>query len=223
MRSAYLDNIRWGTVLLVFLYHICYLFNGVGVPGGIPGAESLPALDVFAAALVYPIAVVSGTGPLWFAQMLFLFSCLLMPVRRLDRGSALEKLPAWAVFLLFLPLWGSSQVLNVPVLTMYRFGIYLAAFLMGYFILSHEKIQRELERFRLPLAGMAAASGAVCTVRWLGKNYTDPACLQSLPANLCAWSAVLAVLGLGRRHLNRESVFTRYIDRKSTRLNSSHS
>ena len=104
-------------------------------------------------------------------------------------------------------------MLNVPVLTMYRFGIYLAAFLMGSFILSHEKIQRELERFRLPLAGMAAASGAVCTVRWLGKNYTDPACLQSLPANLCAWSAVLAVLGLGRRHLNRESVFTRYMRR----------
>lgn len=284
MRNVYLDNIRWGTVLLVFLYHICYLFNGVGVPGGIPGAESVPALDVFAAAvypwfmvllfavagmsaqyalerrtpgdflrerrdkllvpstlglfvlhwttgylnirlggglafipaaLVYPIAAVSGTGPLWFAQMLFLFSCLLLPIRRLDRDKALEKLPVWAVFLLFLPLWGSSQVLNVPVLTMYRFGIYLAAFLMGYFILSHEKIQRELERFRLPLLGIATASGAVCTVRWLGKNYTDPACLQSLPANLCAWSAVLAVLGLGRRHLNRESAFTRYMRRTS--------
>ena len=98
--------------------------------------------------------------------MLFLFSCLLLPIRRLDRGKTLEKLPAWAVFLLFLPLWGSSQVLNVPVLTMYRFGIYLAAFLMGYFILSHKKIQRELERFRLPLAGQQPAEPSARSAGW---------------------------------------------------------
>lgn len=280
MRKRYLDNIRWGTVLLVVVYHVCYLFNGVGVPGGIPGAESIPALDTFASAvypwfmvllfaaagmsaryalekrtpgeflrerrdkllvpstlglfvlhwvtgylniklgggldyipgpLVYPIAVISGTGPLWFAQMLFLFSCLLVPLRGLDRARRLEKLPVWAVFLLFVPLWGASQVLNTPVLTMYRFGIYLAAFLMGYFVFAHEVVQAGLERFWLIFLGIAAASGAAYTVRWLGKNYTDPVCLQSPLTNLYAWTAVLAILGLGRRYGNRENRFTRYL------------
>ena len=284
MRKVYLDNIRWATVLLVAAYHVCYLFNGLGIPGGIPGAESLPVFDTFASAvypwfmvllfavagisaryalekrtvrqflrerrdkllvpstlglfvvhwvtgylniklggglefipapLLYPIAAVSGIGPLWFAQMLFLFSCLLVPIRRLDRDGRLGELPGWAVLLLFLPLWGSAQVLNLPVLTMYRFGIYLTVFLVGYFVLSRERIQRELERFCLPLLGTAIASGAVYTVRWLGKNFTEPECLQSLLTNFYAWAAVLAVLGCGRRYWNWENDFTRTMCRCS--------
>ena len=40
MRRHSLDNLRWAAALLVFAYHICYLYNGLGIPGGIPGAES---------------------------------------------------------------------------------------------------------------------------------------------------------------------------------------
>ena len=40
-RKAYLDNIRWITVLLVVIYHVGYLFNGVGVLGRIPGIRYL--------------------------------------------------------------------------------------------------------------------------------------------------------------------------------------
>ena len=43
MRKTYIDNIRWATVLLVLIYHVCYMFNGVGVPGGITNAENIPA------------------------------------------------------------------------------------------------------------------------------------------------------------------------------------
>ena len=48
MRKTYIDNIRWVTVLLVLIYHVCYIFNGVGVPGGIPNAENIPAFDALA-------------------------------------------------------------------------------------------------------------------------------------------------------------------------------
>ncbi len=30
-RKLYLDHIRWSTVLLVMFYHVCYLFNDVGI------------------------------------------------------------------------------------------------------------------------------------------------------------------------------------------------
>ena len=90
--------------------------------------------------LVYPISVISGIGPLWFAQMLFAYSCLLVLLRRLGWAEKwrkrCENLPSAVFVLLFLPLWGAAQVLNLPVLTMYRFGIYLAAFLIGYLVLS---------------------------------------------------------------------------------------
>ncbi|WP_304175628.1 hypothetical protein [Pseudobutyrivibrio ruminis] len=29
MRKVYLDNIRWITVVLVVIYHVIYIFNGV--------------------------------------------------------------------------------------------------------------------------------------------------------------------------------------------------
>jgi len=286
MRRPYLDNIRWATVLLVIAYHVCYLFNGVGVPGGIPNAESIPALDTAAgivypwfmvllfavagisaryaleqktvgqflrarrdkllipstlglfpvhwvtgywnlrlagalaylpASLVYPVAVLSGIGPLWFAQMLFLFSCLLALIRRLDRQDRLVckmEHPVCLV-LLFLPLWGASHLLNLPVLTMYRFGIYLTAFLIGYLILSQEEAQGALERYCLPLLAGALAGGVIHGLRWRGTDYTAPACLQSFLTNLYLWLAVLAILGCGRRYLNRETALTRFFNRRS--------
>lgn len=42
MRKTYIDNIRASVVLIVLIYHVCYMFNGVGVPGGIPNAENIP-------------------------------------------------------------------------------------------------------------------------------------------------------------------------------------
>ena len=62
-RKAYLDNIRWITVLLVTVYHVGYLFNGVGVLGGIPNAKHLAVWDGFLY-IVYP----------WFMVLLFLVS-----------------------------------------------------------------------------------------------------------------------------------------------------
>ena len=29
MRKLYIDNIRWITVVLVVLYHVIYMFNGI--------------------------------------------------------------------------------------------------------------------------------------------------------------------------------------------------
>ena len=59
-RYAYLDHIRWMTVLLVIVYHVCYLFNGVGILGGVPNARNLPFLDT-----------ISGTVYPWFMVLLF--------------------------------------------------------------------------------------------------------------------------------------------------------
>lgn len=284
MRKTYLDTVRWATVLLVLVYHVCYIFNGVGVPGGIPGAESIPALDAAASmvypwfmallfvvagisaryslqkrtarqflkeravkllvpstlglfavhwvtgylnirmggglayippALVYPISAISGIGPLWFIQTLFLFSCLLVPLRKLDKKDRLWTLCGRAnlpvILLLFLPLWGGAQVLNMPLLTMYRFGNYFTAFLIGYFVLSHEGAQEKLEKARVPLLCLAVIGAVLFTAYYYGSDYTSPQCLQSLPTNVYAWVAILAVLGCARKYLNRETAFGRYM------------
>lgn len=157
MRKTYIDNIRFITVVLVVIYHVIYIFNGITVHGIIgPFAKSQPQ-DVYQY-IVYPwfmlllfvvsgmsarfelerktekefvrtrtrkllvpstigllvffwilgyynmlisgafdsmgnvpkpvlflIMAVSGSGPLWYIQMLWLFSILLIFIRRIEK------------------------------------------------------------------------------------------------------------------------------------------
>ena len=63
MRKTYLDNIRWITVVLVVIYHVIYIFNGVVVHGIIgPFSEHQPQ-DTYQY-IVYP----------WFMFLLFVVS-----------------------------------------------------------------------------------------------------------------------------------------------------
>ena len=228
-RYAYLDHIRWMTVLLVIVYHVCYLFNGVGIFGGVPNARNLPFLDTISGTvypwfmvllfvvagmcarfalvqqgnraflrnrarkllvpstlglfvlhwvtgylnirmggamdtipkpLLYPISVLSGIGPLWFVQLLFLFSAILVLIRKIDRNGHLfrlgEKCPSWLICAFALLIWGAAQVGNMPVITTYRIGIYLTAFLLGYAVFAHESVMERVERMRW---GTLAAAG----------------------------------------------------------------
>lgn len=52
------------------------------------------------------------------------------------------------LFSLVLLVWGSSFILNTPVVTVYRFGIYLLMFLLGYYIFSDDEIIEKLEKFQ---------------------------------------------------------------------------
>lgn len=48
------------------------------------------AVDTIPKPLLYPISVLSGIGPLWFVQLLFLFSAILVLIRRIDRNDHLS-------------------------------------------------------------------------------------------------------------------------------------
>ena len=63
MRKHYLDNIRWTTVLLVGLYHVMYIFNGVAVFGVVGPLREVQYQDSFLY-LCYP----------WFMLLLFIVS-----------------------------------------------------------------------------------------------------------------------------------------------------
>ena len=60
MRKVYLDNIRWITVVLVVIYHVIYIFNGV-IQHGIIGPFSEHQLQDTYQYIVYP----------WFMLLLF--------------------------------------------------------------------------------------------------------------------------------------------------------
>lgn len=63
MRKHYLDNIRWGTILLVVLYHVLYMFNGVMTDGVVGSVTDFHGQDVLQY-ILYP----------WFMVILFIVS-----------------------------------------------------------------------------------------------------------------------------------------------------
>ena len=288
MRKNFIDNIRWITVLIVLVYHVCYMFNGVGVPGGIPNAKNIPAFDALIyvvypwfmvllfvisgmsaryslqkrtvkqflkertvkllvpstlglfvihwitgylnikiggglpyipKALIYPISAVSGTGPLWFIQMLFIFSYVLVILKKIDINDKVWQLCKKAnlpiILSLFVVIFGAAQILNMPVLTTYRFGIYFAAFLIGYYIFSHNEVQEKIESICTPMLFLAVL-GAICyTFYYFGSDYTSSECLKSIITNLYLWIVVLAVIGCAKRYCGRETAYTRYMTKSS--------
>ena len=160
MRKNYLDNIRWMTIVLVVVYHVVYMFNGIvtmGVigpfsekqyqdgiqyilypwfmnllfivsgmcarydlerhtlrefvhsrtqkllvpstigllmTGWVQGYINMSISDAFPTIpdtvpgfAMYLIMVMSGTGVLWFIQMLWLFSMLLVVIQKVEKGN----------------------------------------------------------------------------------------------------------------------------------------
>lgn len=287
MRKHFLDNLRYGVVIAVILYHIFYEFNSVGVIRNV-AIQGIPSLDVIEyilypwfMAILFLIAGISaryalqrrnhkeflkervrrllipsvtvmlligwpmglindyyydmfqgngdqipgvikyliyclcGTGPLWFCRELFLGSLLLVLVRKLDKKDRLwqwgGKVNFPAVLLLFFLVWGSSQILNTPVVEVYRHGIYLCVFFLGYAVFSHDGVQEMLEKNRYLLLAAAVVLGIIYVIRFRGINFAATVNLKGPLVNAYAWLACLALLGCGKAWWDRETVFTRYM------------
>jgi peptidoglycan/LPS O-acetylase OafA/YrhL len=167
----------------------------------------------------YPVMVISGIGPLWFIQMLWVFSLLLVLIRKIDSKDKFYtlcgKCNLFLILFLFFPLWGASQILNMPVITTYRFGIYFVAFLLGYFIFAHDEIQGKVQRIHLPMLMLAVVTGIAYTVSYFGRNFTEDACLKSIFTNAYLWIAILAILGCGKAWFNKTSKFAAYMTKSS--------
>lgn len=290
MRKTYIDNIRWITVVLVVLYHVIYMFNGVEVAGVIGPFSENQYQDAFQY-IVYPwfmfllfvvsgmsarfylnnhshkefvkvrtrkllvpstlgllvfgwilgyynmlmsgafesmgavpkpifylIMVVSGTGPLWYIQLLWLYSVLLVIFRKIEK----DKLYNWCAkvnvpFLLVLvvAIWGSANILNAPVIVVYRFGIYGLGFLVGYLFFSHDEVMDRLEKWWLPLSLVAVSVGIIFTVLYWGKPYAEHEVLDTFMCNLFAWMATLAILAFMKKWGNFRNSFSVWMTKQS--------
>lgn len=198
------------STLGLFVYHWISGYLNVKLGGGL---DSIPGF------IRYPVFVMSGTGPLWFIQMLFLFSVLLVLIRKIDKKDRIwtfcGKINIVTILLLVFLIWGASQILNMPVLTTYRFGIYGTAYLMGYFIFSHEEVQIAVEKIHIYTLIIAIVLGIAFSLSYFGESYSSQECLTSFLANCYLWAAVLAILGCARKWWNNTSTFATYMTKNS--------
>lgn len=171
--------------------------------------------DLIPGPIKYIIYCLMGIGPLWFAHELFLASMILLLIRVIDKREKLWKLGGkvklWVLLLLVVAVWGSSWILNTPLIEVYRNGIYIFMFLLGYYVFSHEEVTDQLVKFKLPLMIVALAAGVAYTIVHYGENYATKECLRSFFTNAYAWVMILAVIGCFKAWCNRETKFSHYM------------
>ena len=290
MRKTYLDNIRWITVVLVVIYHVIYIFNGVTVYGVIgPFTEKQPQdvyqyivypwfmlllfvvsgmsarfeldkrtakefmrvrtrkllvpstigllvfgwvlgyynmlmsgafneMNAVPAQVLFLIMAVSGCGPLWYIQMLWVFSVLLLLVRKIEKdrfyklcGRANVPVLLCMTVLIYL----SAQILNTPVIVVYRFGIYGLGFFIGYFVMSHEEVMERVGKNWILLSSIALIMCIVFVASFLGQSYPDHEVLDTVICNIYAWTGVLGVLAFMKKWGGFENAFSKWMCRRS--------
>ena len=290
MRKAYIDNIRWITVVLVVIYHVIYMFNGIEVAGVI-GPFAKPQYQDVYQYIVYPwfmlllfvvsgmsarfylnhhshkeflksrtikllvpstiglfvfwwilgyynmaiggafenmnavpkpvlfmIMAVSGTGVLWYIQLLWVFSLLLILIRKIEKDklyTVCRKTGVPVLIGLTLVIWGAAQILNTPMIVVYRFGIYGVGFFLGYFIFSHDCVMEKLKKWWPVLSVAAIVIGIIFVMIFWGAPYAEHEVLDTFLCNLYAWISVLAIFAFMQKWGNFENAFTKFMNKKA--------
>ena len=214
-----------GTIGLFVLHWMVGYFNTVvasreGVFDGVPGVAK------------YIIMAVSGRGPLWFIQDLWLFSLILLLVRKLDSGNTVYNWFAkitgskagyvW-LFLLGLLFWAGEQTIIAEprpesadgLYNLYKPLFYLVPFLLGYFVFACEKAQEMLGKIWLPLLSAAVVTGIILISTTFGQDNTSPSYLRSPLNCLYGWLMCLAMMGTFKARFDRTGPFAGYMTRSS--------
>ncbi len=291
MRKTYIDNTRWITVVLVVIYHVIYMFNGVTTFGVIGPFSDHQPQDVYQY-IVYPwfmlllftisgmsarftlnnhtdkeflihrthkllvpstigvlvfgwvlgyyntvigggfkdiallpkpvlwiILCVSGTGVLWYIQLLWVYCVFLVLIRKFEKDrlyNICEKVNVPILLALTFLIYGAAQILNTPVVIVYRIGIYGAGFLIGYFVLSHDDVMDRLGNSWILMTVLFIASCIAFVVSFYGKApYVEHIVLDTLMCNVYAWIGTLGVLSFMKKWGGFKNAFSEWMTRKS--------
>lgn len=182
------------------------------VAGAFESMSSVPGVIKFF------IMVISGTGPLWYIQLLWVYSLILVLFRLIEKdrlSKICKKMPVPALIGMVILIWGSAQILNTPLIVVYRFGIYGMGFFLGYLFFSHDEVMERVGKWWIPLTVMAVVSGVGFTILYWGQPYAEHSVLDTLLCNVYAWFATLGILAFMYKWGNFENRFSKWMIKKS--------
>ncbi len=180
--------------------------------------EEMP--DTLPRPILYLIMCLSGTGVLWYIQILWVFVVVLVLIRKITgkKDSFYEKtkdINIWSILLLGIAVYVFSQILNTPVIIVYHFGRYGICFFLGYYVFAHDEVIEKLEKYCIPILISALVSGIAFTIVYWGKNYADNPVLNTPLCVLYGWLMCLAVLGCAKKYFDFSNSFTKFMASRS--------
>ena len=146
----------------------------------------------------------------WFMLFLFIVSMIMLPImtsynrkkRKID-GSKIRLRHVLPLFLVILILTPILEVSGKSV------GEALACFGIGFFLLSLDKVQDLLEKKSFLLGGLFIAT--LCVYSWSISKGQQGSLLWKIAYGLVLWFGIIALMGLGKRFLNKSNGVTRYL------------
>lgn len=162
----------------------------------------------------YIIYCLSGIGVLWYIQMLWLFSLVIVLIKKIDKDrfwNICRKTPFWVLILIAVLFWGAGQLLNTPVIVSYRFGFYFLAYLLGYFVFSHDEVIEVTKRYFPIFAVIAVGLGTAFCIVYFGQNYADDPVYRSPLFLLYGWFGCVAMVGGFAKFFDFTNKFTKWM------------
>lgn len=194
-----------GVITIHWIGGWCITSLKMSADSGIPGAVR------------FIISIASGIGGLWFCHVL-LYACLVLAlIKVIDKKNKLEtageKSNLFAALVLYFVMWGSAQILNIPMVTTYRMGYYPMAFLLGYYVFTGEKLLAQLKKYGWICLAGGIIAGVFYEIKFYGTYYAEYPVLNNWLSLLHAWLTALGILGVAQVILDFENPFTRYMNK----------
>lgn len=184
------------------------------------------------------VKVMRLIGHLWFIVDLWLFSVLIVFVRRIEKGILHKKIGIFfakhdgekSIKSLGLNLciiiggwilvWASSKFSSLYLFYAYRTFHpinYFTAFLLGYFVFSHDDVQNRVMEMRIPILVLSIIANALFSVKYWksGTIVNNPQALGSVLGSFYVWMTMLTMLGCFKAWANKTNRFATYMSKAS--------
>ena len=155
-------------------------------------------------------------GQFWFLLYLFILSFVLLGVIVLlkkirSTTSPNREIPFWVVIFLGLPLPIFSELLSVGGKSL---ASYTYIFLVGYYVFADDRVIEKAEKYRCITltVGLAANALNVYLFIWSGR---DMQAANNIAKFTAMWAMLLALMGLGKKHLDLSSSVSAYMSGRS--------
>ena len=155
-------------------------------------------------------------GQFWFLLFLFVISLASVGIialsnKLIKKQEKAEKIPFWTLCLMIIPFPFLYDLLTVGGKS---YTEYLYIFLIGYYIMSYDKVIDKAEKYRfISLSiGLAASIANVYMFIWSGKDY---GAINTIAKAFAEWFMILALIGIGKNKLDHKDKVSEYMSQRS--------
>ena len=155
-------------------------------------------------------------GQFWFLLYLFVISLVSVGIialvkKAMKKQTGAENMPFWAICLMVIPLPFLYDLLSVGGKS---FAEYIYIFLIGFYLLSNDKVIEKAEKYRYIslTAGLAASLANVYMFIWSGRDF---GMLNVTAKAFAEWFMILALIGIGKNKLDFRNKVTAYMSQRS--------